>query len=384
MKSLNSESLNIVDISTQKFYNEAIKHFYTLPSYVTDLMSKDWWFVFECFPDNQPANIAYDNTPDNNLILICIVKNNKYIYKYDEIIEYSRLFNVEPLPIIFRGKLSEKQLEVIELFLNVSKNDSKYVFDEENFAYFFYKILNPSSTKSYLMDDGKYNDNLEKFVIKIDGKDEFSFEILNPLYNRISTDSTEYFKIYSIIIWNFLQYCQLIALKDIKSSGRTREEVYINTMCEIFNLYATDVKEDIINWDFVIPEFFRQEKFRVNIDMFKNKNTIKIIKSSTKLEYCFKIILSAFRNRRKKAFGIMGEDAITIFNRFIDDLQKNIDSKVDPSLDTLKPLNFKEFFDSIPTDVTGKVYPDTKTEPMKEFGEDKKKNVVVSTKKQMK
>ena len=48
------------------------------------------------------------------------------------IVEYAKLFDVDPLPVIFKGKLNEKQLEIINLFLHTSEDDLDYVFGENN------------------------------------------------------------------------------------------------------------------------------------------------------------------------------------------------------------------------------------------------------------
>jgi hypothetical protein len=74
--------------------------------------------------------------------------NNLNSKSHEELVEYSRLFGTDHLPIIFKGKLSDKQLQVIEVFLNTSEKDLKYVFGEVQFAYFFYKILNPLLKKN--------------------------------------------------------------------------------------------------------------------------------------------------------------------------------------------------------------------------------------------
>ena len=131
-KSINNESLNFVDLATQKYYNGAYLYLHTLPDYVTNLLSTTWWFCFEYFPDSQPAHIEYQRIPKNNMLLTCIVKGTKYTYNIDELKEYSNLFAVDMLPILFKGKLSSKQIEVITLFLNTSEEDLRYVFGESN------------------------------------------------------------------------------------------------------------------------------------------------------------------------------------------------------------------------------------------------------------
>ena len=233
-KNLRNDALNFIDLAIQKFYNQAYYYFNSLPQYITDLLNPNWWFCFEYFPDLHPANIQYEKIPKNGLILVCIVKGNKYKYNFDEIKEFSGLMDVDSLPVIFKGKLSSKQLEIIALFLNSSEEDLKYVFGENNFSKFFYSILNPNFSNSFLMTDNEFNNNLEKIIMKIDGNDEYSFEILNPLYQRMSfTNDTNYVEIYSQIILNFLEFCQLVDIKKFKVKANTKDEIYIELIGKI-------------------------------------------------------------------------------------------------------------------------------------------------------
>jgi hypothetical protein len=116
-------------------------------------LNKNWYFCFEYFPDNQPANIEYNRLPKNNLVLTSICKNGKFIYTIEEVREYARLFDVDAIPVVFQGKLGEKTIEAIKYFLNTSENDLEYVFGEKSFAYFFYKLLNPQTQGSFLMNE---------------------------------------------------------------------------------------------------------------------------------------------------------------------------------------------------------------------------------------
>src|SRR5690606_15704585 len=106
----------------------------------------------------------------NGLVLTSICKNGKYESNIDELTEYSRLFNVDYLPVIFQGRLSDHMKEAINYFLNTSEEDLEYVFGEKSFSFFFYKILNPQIQNSFLM-EGEFQNNLEKIIIKIENKD---------------------------------------------------------------------------------------------------------------------------------------------------------------------------------------------------------------------
>ena len=292
-KSISNEAINLVDLAMQNYYNSSIKYFNTFDNRIRGLMPKNWWFCFEYFPDNQPANIEYNRVPKNGLVLASICKNGKYEYEIDELREYSNLFGVDCLPVIFEGKLSNQMKEAIKYFLNTSEKDLEYVFGEKSFSFFFYKILNPVVENSFLMDDD-FQKNLQKIVIKTK-KSTSTFEILNPLYQRISSEnSTEFIEIYTLILINFLTFCQSLNIEQLKIKGNRKDEAYLYLICKLFNTYISEVKDDIVNFDFVVPEFFDKEKFKINKELVPNKLTNDIISENDKLEYTFKVILGSF------------------------------------------------------------------------------------------
>ena len=376
-KSISSEAINLIDLAMQNYYNPAINYLNTFDNRIKGLMPKNWWFCFEYFPDNQPANIEYNRVPKNGLVLASICKNGKYEYAIDELREYSRLFNVDCLPVIFEGKLSDQMREALKYFLNTSEKDLEYVFGEKSFSFFFYKILNPQSDGSFLMDED-FQKNLQKIVIRT-SNNNVTFEILNPLYQRISSEnSTEFVEVYTLILVNFLNFCQSINIDEIKIKGVRRDEAYIYLICKLFNIYVSDVKDDLLNFDFIIPEFFDKEKFKINKELIPNKMTNQIISESDKLEYIFKVILGSFNKKRKKAIGIFTENTIILFNSFVDKL----DIILDTFLNKLKEidltrgglLDFGDFFEiKYDQDGEGQVYPDVYDTFEKEPSSEKKK-----------
>jgi hypothetical protein len=229
--------------------------------------------------------------------------------------------------------------------------------------------------------DDDFQKNLQKIVIK-SSKSNNNFEILNPLYQRISSDnSTEFVDIYTLILVNFLNFCQSINIDDLKIKGKTKEELYIYLICKLFNSYISEVKEDLLNFQFTIPEFFDKEKFKINKELISNKLTNEIISDSDKLEYIFKVILGSFSKKRKKPIGIFTENTIILFNKFVD----RLDILVDTYLNKLREidltrgglLDFDDFFEiKYDQDGDGQVYPDVYDTFEKEPISDKKKGKI--------
>jgi hypothetical protein len=148
-------------------------------------------------------------------------------------------------------------------------------------------------------------------------------------------------------------------------------------MCNLFNDYIENIKDDILVWDFDIPDFFKKDKFKINIDLLKNKKTIEYIKSNYKIEYIFKIILGSFNKKRKKAIGIFNDQSLMLFNKFVDEFNSFIDKElnlnIEYELQKTNIKNFKDYWDlKYDTDSQGKIYPDVYSE-FQEEGEDKKK-----------
>ena len=377
-KSMSSEKLNLVDLAIQNYYNPAIKFFESLDIRVKSLLNKNWYFAFEYFPDNQPANIEYSRVPKNNLVLTALNKSGKYDFSIEELDEYARLFDVDMLPIVFQGKLNERMIEAIKYFINTSEDDLEYIFGEKSFAFFFYKILNPSSQNSFLMDEEDYQNNLEKLIVRT-MKGDLSFEILNPLYKRISdNNSTEFVEIYTLILVNFLNFCQSFNLDEVKLKGSKRDEIYIYLISKLFNVYISEVKQDLLDFDFIVPEFFDKEKFKINTELISNKLTKEYIKESDKLEYIFKVILGSFSKKRKKPIGIFTDNTVILFNVFVTDINNYIEKYMNKihevELTRAGLLDFGDFFEiQYDSDGEGEVYPDVYSEFEKGADVEKKK-----------
>jgi len=376
-KSISSDPINLIDLAMQNYYNPALNYLNSLDERVKSLLNRKWWFCFEYFPDNQPANIEYNRVPKNQLVLSSINKSGRYEFLIDELDEYARLLEVDVIPVIYQGILTESMKEAIKYFIHTSEEDLEYIFGEKSFAFFFYKVLNPKIDNSFLMDDD-FQKNIEKLIIRSKTKD-ISFEILNPLYKRISEENnTEFVEIYTLILINFLNFCQSINLEDIKLKGDKKDDIYLYLISKLFNFYVSELKQDLLDFDFVVPEFFDKDKFKINVELIKNKLTKDYIQENEKLEYIFKVVLGSFNKRRKKPIGIFTENSVKLFNKFVDDIDNYISKYLNKlheiELGRAGLLDFGDFFDiQYDQDGEGQVYPDVYSEFEKGSDNDKKK-----------
>jgi hypothetical protein len=211
--------------------------------------------------------------------------------------------------------------------------------------------------------ENDFQKNLQKIIIQT-SKNKSNFEILNPLYQRISNEnSTEFVEVYTLILVSFLNFCQSINIEDLKIKGQKRDEAYLYLICKLFNMYVSEVKDDLLNFDFTIPQFFDKEKFKINKELISNKLTNEIITESDKLEYIFKVLLGSLSKKRKKPIGVFTDRTLILFNSFIDKIDRNLDTYLNKlkEIDLTRGglLDFGDFFDlKFDRDGSGKVYPD--------------------------
>jgi len=372
-KSIHNPDINIIDMTTQYFYNKAYIFFHSLSDVVLSLIPKTYVFCFEYFPDEKPANIQYDKTPKNNLILTCIYKKGKYVYDYDELVEYSKLLDVDVLPVLYKGVLSENQLNSINKFIRLSDNDRLHLFGEDSFAKYFYNLLNVNTNNSFLMKD-KFNENIEKIILKINGDCEYSFEFLNPIFKRNSEVNDEYIENYSMILIDFMQFLGVVDLKSYKTIGLTKNDIYIDLICRIFNDYMKNQKRSILAWNIPVPEFYHDEKYKLNLSLIKNDITLDNIKNNPILEYILRIVVDNFRIEKKKPIGLFSEQTLVLFNKYVEEIRNTINLKLNLNISTdvlnQKTKTLDEFI-QMNKDLEGKMYPQIQDE-IESDGEDKK------------
>jgi hypothetical protein len=118
-----------------------------------------------------------------------------------------------------------------------------------------------------------------------------------------------------------------------------------------------------MEFDFIIPEFFDKEKFKINKELISNKLTKELISDSKKLEYIFKILLGSFNKKKKKPIGVFTENSVELFNSFVEKIEKYIERYLNQihevEISRAGLLDFQDYFDiQYDTDSQEQVYPD--------------------------
>lgn len=326
-KSITNHPLTQFDLLVQRYWGKAVDHFMRMKPGMCDLLNHKWWFCFEYFPDNEPAHVEYDEIPESGLVLTWIVKEdgNLWTQHLPELYEYSQLFRCDVLPVIFYGKLSDKQSELLKAFLNTSPEDLDYIFGEDNFLQFFYKVLAPQRESSFLMDKDRYNDNVEKLMLRFQGESQelrsLSMELLNPFYSRVSSDaSTDYMAVYSMILLAFMETANMTKLQDIELKSDTDNASYVEIITHLYKEHVARASTRPEDWEFKLPRFYYKEKHQLNIDAIKDDELRRMAEESPRRGYVLKTVLNAFTKPMKKPVGLFTEVTQKEFNRLQQDI----------------------------------------------------------------
>lgn len=83
---------------------------------IADRLPEGLWFYGETLGTPRHSTLAYDRTPKNFFAMFGVYDmNTREFLNYDHIVEWSEKLDVDPIPLLFRGEISQdKILEMVE------------------------------------------------------------------------------------------------------------------------------------------------------------------------------------------------------------------------------------------------------------------------------
>jgi len=341
-----NEQINYIDRTLMRFYENAISHIDNLSIAIKANIPDNWTFGFQYFPSSAPINITYDRMPKNRLILTDISIRNesgrvvKVIHDPKVLKDWSEKLDVEKPPIIFSGKLSDYQKEQLKGFLNTPDEDLRQLFKTTSFTRYIISILNPSLTRSTLMND--LEKSIEGIIFKFinSGKAEvINARVVDPIfyYNSkiIQETPRKSNDMYQIVMLDIVEFFEQIGFDNVILTEGSPEERYVQLISMIFNDYVAKNGHKYFGIDFESPDFSKRQEFDVNIDFIKDARTRELIQNDH-LRNLFKIMLSSFRKFRKHPTDILTQTIIDSINSIITkietkimDAEKKFDNVVD-------------------------------------------------------
>lgn len=319
-----------IDITLSQYYNNAIKHIQNLPAEKIRLIPAGWRFCCEYFIDKNPVYISYDEMPKNGLVLINIIDNSGKSKKVldDKILlnEWSEFLDIECPPLIFQGYLSEDQKSKIMEFVRTPNNKLKEKFETNSFIRHLLSILNPEKGTSFLRNTDR--GLIEGVIFKFGNEEEtYTAKIIDPVfYSRKieskGTSASNPSDVYWITLLDVVEYLQGIKIQNFEIDSESPEERYLEIICKIFNGFIQKYGSKYKEVDFELPNFMRKNAFKVGLEYIPNKETNKLISSEESWENVFKIILAAFRKKKKGSNQFFTDYVMSCFNKIVEEISQ--------------------------------------------------------------
>jgi len=153
-------------------YEEPIRH---LESRDLSKIPSGVFVYLEFFDDRLPTLVKYMTKPKNNLIISYLKKDGKILSPAHSLNEtIARLLDVSPPPVLFHGKLSAKQKELILDYANTPSDELTKKYGGKNFVQYVLSLFVPSQKMKYLM-----TDNLEGMVFYFDDGNKIDMAKIN-------------------------------------------------------------------------------------------------------------------------------------------------------------------------------------------------------------
>lgn len=330
-----------IDVTLSQYYNPAIKHIQNIPMDKIKLIPENWRFCCEYFIDNAPVYISYDRMPKNGLVLINIIdnslKNKKVLDNKNLLSEWADFLDIEQPPIIFQGYLSEDQKAKIIEFIRTPNFELKGKFETNSFIRHLLSILDPERKTSFLRDTDR--GLIEGIVFRFgDEETNYTAKIIDPVFytrkvENKSNKSSSPSDVYWLTLIDAVEYLQGVNLEHLMPEGNDSEERYLDIICKIFNGFIMKYGSKYEGVDFELPKFMQKGAFNVGMEYIPNKQTTEFINKDSSWQNVFKVLLAAFRKKKKGVNQLFTEYVLNRFNIIVDDISAVCKTQEIPSED---------------------------------------------------
>lgn len=217
------EEITKIKRSIMDIYEDAIKHIEQKAKKLPDNTE----VYLELFHDKLKTIVQYKTKPKNNLIISYIKKDGKILNPNDPFnYKVAELLDVAPPPVIFSGKLNEKQKTLIKQFINSSEEERKQKYGKTKFLDFIMSLFVTPSELKWLQEGGYEG------VVFYFKNNAYSAKIVDPMFTA-TKQQEEDFNLFKQQLNEFVhdylnKHLDEVAEKFVKSSAiQTTEDVFI-------------------------------------------------------------------------------------------------------------------------------------------------------------
>lgn len=343
-----------IDRILSKYYDDAIEYIETFTPDTLSGIKPNYRFHFQYFPDN--TNIqSYNVIPKNKLVLTHILvkrddkdlKSEEYVISSkDELYSWADKFGVGYPPIIFEGRLSDKQKDSLMEYIRMSKEDILKKFKTDSFSKFLIGILNPALKPELIDPNSDYK--MEGVVFSFGDKNyQVLAKMIDPYFEQMSKTTnvpTEKNDIVSIIFSDIIEFMeQDDRWRKMKLYKIGVNDRYIELISRVYNNFIDNFGHKYETLDLNLPSYLKQPKFDLNLDLIENKKTLLFVNKSVSWKEIYKMFISLFRKKRNKTKEFLSPSIAKYQNNIVDQIYKKITSIDEGNFEEIYETYIEEF-----------------------------------------
>jgi cytidyltransferase-like protein len=327
-KSGSKDSMNRVDRTIVKYYENAIKYFKSVSGDVAEQMPTDWKFGFDYMVDKKTVDIEYDELPKNHLILTHIQVMNsinpteikKVIRDPQVLYKWADILNVQRPQVIFQGKLSDYQKEELVNLLELNDAQFKKDFENKSFTRRVYNIFNRGLNTTGLNID--LDGDIDALILNFfEGKSVKNFKL--ERFDRVRKEDHKPSDMYQIAILDLVEFISQYDITSIELEEDATDMRYIELISALFNAYVEKHATKYIGASFDSADFAQGDHFELNTTFINNEKTLSLVQKDILAEL-YKIALGSFRKKRTKETEIINAALMEQINTIVAKIESSV------------------------------------------------------------
>ena len=318
-KKMNGIPITSIDRTISDLYEDAIDFVEELDDDIKSEIPVNIRFSFYYMSSSTPLRITYKNV--DSILILTDLSERTESGKAKSVISDSKTVKLwaEKLdcgnPIIFEGKLTNYQKELMDGLLKFEENSIK--LDSLNFNLKFTWLVNEIFGKTFT------NNSIISGIYIKTVNDNFKF--VNPVFEIIFQESIEPISrdFYDLMLMQLKHFLSNYELESIDVSKFVDADLkYIEIVSNMFNQFVLELEPDI-NPSFLQPNIIGDLGELNPTHAIHNEETIRLLYTSAFYVEVFKMMLLVLK-KPKKTYGLLSAGDVKIINESIEKIKNLI------------------------------------------------------------
>ena len=303
--------LSYAERSVNNYYEQAIAIFDNIPIDVRYNIPFYLKFCFKYSPSSDNTSITSEN-----ILRLTHIKDTRTEATISDIAisEWVNFFKVGNPPILFSGTLTDEQKTSILDFVYSNPEELSTKFKSVSFTRHILSVLNSDYDAENI--DGivfNFNSNGGKYTAKLIDPLFYDTIMQNPVPKQ-EFDNGDMARLLIIKMMTFIETYRIEDLKKVVVPNLTFDQNYVRLMNTVYVDFIKANYCDLLKTNLTAPSHVKHE---VNVALIDNEDAVKAIMLSTTFKEVYRIMVSAFKKKKRDTALLFNENLLKQFNNVV-------------------------------------------------------------------